>query len=73
MQRMQYATEQWTRMSTIIDRDNWGYDEDLIKGVDAHLLRPYSEHKEEIDYLIGVVLESSVVLESNDGDISLII
>ena len=41
-----------------IDRENWGYDEQLVKDgfyMDAHCLRPYKENKEEIDKLINLL------------------
>jgi hypothetical protein len=41
-----------------IDRTDWRYDKEMMeKGYyyDAHLLRPYSEHKEEIDKLIAAI------------------
>ncbi len=41
-----------------IDRDKWGYDTELIKlnyYIDAHLPRPYNEHKKEVDELASIV------------------
>ena len=42
-----------------IDRMNWNYDSKLIKKgyyIDSHLLRPYKQHKEEIDKLISFII-----------------
>jgi hypothetical protein len=46
-----------------IDRAMWNYDSNLVKNdkyIDAHLLRPYSENKEEIDKLIGLICETII-------------
>tara|TARA_R100001082_G_scaffold86120_1_gene52705 strand:- start:7880 stop:8668 length:789 start_codon:yes stop_codon:yes gene_type:complete len=42
-----------------IDRPNWGYDEALVPNdyyYDSHSLRPYQDHKDEIDKLVNLVL-----------------
>jgi hypothetical protein len=46
--------------SNRIDRASWNYNEELINNdfyIDSHLLRPYSEHKEELDKLINLLLK----------------
>lgn len=43
-----------------IDRDCWHYDEKLLKQdfyIDCHSLRPYKDHKHEIDKLVRSILE----------------
>jgi hypothetical protein len=42
-----------------IDRSNWNYTVDEIlndKYADSHSIRPYSEHKDEIDKLVDIIL-----------------
>ena len=44
-----------------IDRDNWRYDESLILRkfyFDSHLIRPYHHHKEEINRVADLVMNS---------------
>ena len=44
-----------------IDRGNWSYDKNLILQqyyFDSHMIRPYSEHKKEIDDIVDLVMES---------------
>ena len=44
-----------------IDRDNWRYDESLILRqfyFDSHLIRPYHHHKEEINRVASLVMNS---------------
>lgn len=44
-----------------IDRGSWSFDHNLVKSdyyIDSHLLRPYNEHKIEIDKLVNLVLET---------------
>jgi hypothetical protein len=41
-----------------IDRAIWRYDANLVKEghyIDSHLLRPYKQHKTEIDNLINLL------------------
>lgn len=41
-----------------VDRSNWQYDPELVKQgyyMDSHLLRPYSQYKQEIDKLLDLV------------------
>ena len=45
--------------SNRIDRSTWIYNEDMVKNgeyIDCHLLRPYSQYKNEIDYLLNLIL-----------------
>ena len=42
-----------------IDRDRWEYEEDLVRQgwyYDCHSIRPYENHKEEIDRLVNMIL-----------------
>jgi len=43
-----------------IDRSNWRYSEDALLNsdvyVDSHSIRPYHEHKQEIDRLVNLIL-----------------
>lgn len=44
-----------------IDRSNWKYDENLLKQdfyYDAHSIRPYKQHKEEIDKFVNFILSN---------------
>jgi hypothetical protein len=45
--------------STRIDRSNWSYNPEKVKSgeyIDSHSLRPYSQHKTEIDKLINKLI-----------------
>lgn len=46
------------RKNARVDRGNWRYDpRDVASGryIDSHLLRPYSNYKQQIDHLMGLV------------------
>lgn len=49
----------WDKLaSRRIDRANWSYDSELVKQdyyIDSHLLRPYSENKNQINELINLL------------------
>ena len=54
------VTESKIEKNQRIDRSNWKYIPDLVQSgfyVDSHALRPYSEYKEHVDFLIDNVLE----------------
>ena len=45
-----------------IDRPKWGYDENLLKQnwyYDAHCVRPYSIHKEDIDNIVRITINAT--------------
>lgn len=45
--------------SNRVDRSTWIYNQDMVKNgeyIDCHLLRPYSQYKNEIDYLLNLIL-----------------